>query len=1099
MAEDKADQIPQDVAIEPGDEPGEMQGPFFRRVDWIAFWITLLVSLAAYVLTLAPTVSLEDSGELVVAADYLGVPHPPGYPIWTLLAWLFQWVFHFVTYEGQPNRAWSVGFMSAFFGAVACATLALLVSRSGYDMLRAIPGAVTSLGSRATDCVVGGGGVAGGLLFAFSPVLWSQSVIVEVYSLNAFFLSIILLLTYRWMCRPHEDLMLYTAAFLFGLGLTNHQSLLFAVVGLVFAIAYRDLPLLRDCLAGGFWMIGVLLCYKAGSLHAENMPQDAIDNMRGMVTKASLITAYGWLYLLLHDDVRERFQQRIWTPFVTVIFHPISLVVFYLVDMVDENSARKRSIWQRPHIMGTRGVGGAALWALSLFIFFRMGVARSALSEESGAFGVVVFLLLGIGVSAGAIALLGRHIMTQWKRFVIVIGMVALGLSFYLYLPIASDQNPPMNWGYPRTEEGFWHALSRGQYEKISVMDNVEHAFAHPERPAEMFYKVVFSPTDFVSVIWQFTSPMIVLSILCYILIWRTRRRSITWFIVTVMMFCALSFLFLMFQYPDLDVQTLFIGRVQYIQCHAIYALWLSYGMILGLSWLSRHMHRHVPMGAISVILAVVLPSILVFRNAFTDNEDYRKLLGGVEQNGHDFGWQFGNYQLRGVEAIIEELDEGETPPPSTTFPPAMEQDAIFFGGTDPGRFVPTYMIYSAKVRPDVFLITQNALADNTYMNVMRDLYGDQIWIPAMSDSNQAFKKYVEDVRAGRIPAGAQVTEQGGRVSVQGVQGVMMINGILTKYIFDYNKHKHAFYIEESYVIPWMYPHLTPHGLILKINKDPLPRLSDDIVRNDHAFWTWYAGHLLADEKFRRDVVARKTFSKLRSAIGGLYVYRRMFDEAEYAFRQAIELYELSPEANFRLSDALLQQRKFDAAIETISAFLEKDPKNEKVRGYLNQLKRTSEHDKRRQELEPLLAKGADLNTALELLDIYKNMGQAAQFDNLAVRMVADERIPLDAAMRVGKVSVQFRRWNVAKKAYELATRKAPQSFEGWIELAAVQLAVRQPQEAFGSVQKAVASGGESARRVLRADKRFDPLRGAPAFKELVPPPQPGNIMSFGN
>ena len=39
-------------------------------------------------------------------------------------------------------------------------------------------------------------------------------------------------------------------------------------------------------------------------------------------------------------------------------------------------------------------------------------------------------------------------------------------------------------------------------------------------------------------------------------------------------------------------------------------------------------------------------------------------------------------------------------------------------------------MIYSAKVRPDIYLITQNALADNTYMNVMRDLYGEQIWIP---------------------------------------------------------------------------------------------------------------------------------------------------------------------------------------------------------------------------------------------------------------------------------------------------------------------------------------------------------------------------------
>ena len=65
-------------------------GPFFRRVDWMAFWLTFLISFGVYFYTMGPTVTLEDSGELAVASDYLGVPHPPGYPIWTLLTWFFQ-------------------------------------------------------------------------------------------------------------------------------------------------------------------------------------------------------------------------------------------------------------------------------------------------------------------------------------------------------------------------------------------------------------------------------------------------------------------------------------------------------------------------------------------------------------------------------------------------------------------------------------------------------------------------------------------------------------------------------------------------------------------------------------------------------------------------------------------------------------------------------------------------------------------------------------------------------------------------------------------------------------------------------------------------
>jgi len=51
---------------------------FFTRTDWLAFASSFLITLAVYVYTLAPTVTLEDSGELAVASDYLGVPHPPG-------------------------------------------------------------------------------------------------------------------------------------------------------------------------------------------------------------------------------------------------------------------------------------------------------------------------------------------------------------------------------------------------------------------------------------------------------------------------------------------------------------------------------------------------------------------------------------------------------------------------------------------------------------------------------------------------------------------------------------------------------------------------------------------------------------------------------------------------------------------------------------------------------------------------------------------------------------------------------------------------------------------------------------------------------------
>src|ERR1035438_9113715 len=52
--------------------------PLFRKIDWLAMAITFGVVWTVYLLTLAPELTLEDSGELVTGAFYAGIPHPPG-------------------------------------------------------------------------------------------------------------------------------------------------------------------------------------------------------------------------------------------------------------------------------------------------------------------------------------------------------------------------------------------------------------------------------------------------------------------------------------------------------------------------------------------------------------------------------------------------------------------------------------------------------------------------------------------------------------------------------------------------------------------------------------------------------------------------------------------------------------------------------------------------------------------------------------------------------------------------------------------------------------------------------------------------------------
>ncbi|HRT04126.1 MAG TPA: DUF2723 domain-containing protein [Kiritimatiellia bacterium] len=1109
-----------------------LTGAFFRRIDWAAFWIAGAITLAVYCFTLAPTLTLEDSGELAVASDYLGVPHPPGYPIWTLVTWFFQWVFHWVKYNGHPNPAWSVGLASAVFGAGACALLALLISRSGADLLRSIPALTDKIGFRTESRLCLAAGISGGLLLAFSPVLWSQSVIVEVYSLNAMFQMGVLLLIYMWMCRPKSDVLLYAAAFLFGLGLTNHQTLLFLGLALAVAVLMKDAGQFRDfAIAAALIGVVFIVAAKGYALFASEAQQSA-----------------------------PGFDSNLWK-------------------------------W-------SQGPTTVPFWIYN-----------------------ALFLAIPIGLA---------FVLPHGKTVCATILLAELGVAFYLYLPFASEQNPPMNWGYPRTWEGFMHAVTRGQYEAIVPTDifsdkfiqqlgayltDLRSQFSLPVAVlgflpfcswglelggrrrsafplalglvlasvvliiletagwagAETLYRLLIAPVLLLAgwgfftllalflrkqiadlrgyplgtklVIWAFLAAVLVgvlyvdvmslkalfkgelsaagktffagavfgppLAVAAAWALGASRLKLDSdlgvsqqrWLIVSVVGFISVSVIFLIFQNPQLDIQNLFIGRVQFIQSHAFYALWLGYGILLSVAWLERMLGRWAL--APAMLAGLLLPGILLWQNAY--DEEQLRIVGGAEQNGHSYGWQFGNWGLEGIKGIKEDFGYWFTKEEDFArewgaltnalgmaepdYPPPMTPNAIFYGGTDPGRFVPTYMIYSADVRSDVYLITQNALADNTFMNITRDLYGDTIYIPSLEDSNEAFRKYVDDVNAGRIQAGADIKIENGKVSVQGVGGVMTINGILAELIFKENKDRHDFYVEESYVIQWMYPYLTPHGLMLKLNKDPLPGLDPQLVKNDHAFWGWYTKWLLDQSAFRRDICARKSFSKLRSAIAGIYDYRRMYDEAEYAFKQSIDLYPLSPEATFRLAQMYMNMQRFDDAEKLIREFAAADPKNDSAKGFLGQIEGTKRMIDRRREIERKQHETGVLSPdeALELTSIYRAAGMQGAYQNLASRLLADDNLPAQHVLALAGFFAQDQRVDGLIYALERYVQREAGNLDVWLDLAAAYAFVRRDADAVNAARRAIELGGDQARDVILRDQRFQPLVTNREFRALFP------------
>ncbi|MGO9244319.1 MAG: tetratricopeptide repeat protein [Verrucomicrobiia bacterium] len=264
----------------------------------------------------------------------------------------------------------------------------------------------------------------------------------------------------------------------------------------------------------------------------------------------------------------------------------------------------------------------------------------------------------------------------------------------------------------------------------------------------------------------------------------------------------------------------------------------------------------------------------------------------------------------------------------------SLPNGSIYFGGTAAGRFIIT-TVRDVANSPDIFILTQNWLGDARYMDYLRLLYGARLSIPSEQDVQQAVQEATRDAQARQTRGEHPGTDDCCRSAEEN----MNINATLAKWIFDHNKAHHEVYFEESSVIPWMFPYLEPHGLIMKLNNEPLAQLDSSVVARDHQFWDALTKTLLADPSFLRNERARQTYGKLRSAIGGLYVYgQRLTNDAEVAFKQAIALNPTGPEANFRLAQLYTEQGRIDEAMAVLKSFQQHDPTNRYVQAAITQM-----------------------------------------------------------------------------------------------------------------------------------------------------------------
>src|ERR1019366_8408569 len=212
----------------------------FRRVDWLTFLVTFAAVWIGYYLTLAPEVTLEDSGELTTGSFWAGIPHPPGYPFWAIYSWLWTQLVPI------GNVAWRVELGEAAAAAMGCSLIAFMVSRGSSMLMESIEELRGIVGKwENAICLVCG--VTAGLLMALDNSMWKESVAINrISEFGVPWMILVLLCLMRWVYAPHQRRYLYGAMFCFGICATIHQTLIVAAMGIEIGIACTQPKLGRD-------------------------------------------------------------------------------------------------------------------------------------------------------------------------------------------------------------------------------------------------------------------------------------------------------------------------------------------------------------------------------------------------------------------------------------------------------------------------------------------------------------------------------------------------------------------------------------------------------------------------------------------------------------------------------------------------------------------------------------------------------------------------------------------------------------------------------------------------------------------------------------
>jgi tetratricopeptide (TPR) repeat protein len=1184
------------AASKPGN-PSEPAHPIklpalFRKIDWLTLAFTFGAVWLVYLFTLAPEVTLEDSGELCTGSFYAGIPHPPGYPFWAIYSWFWTQILPF------GNVAWRVEVGESAAAALACGLVAFMVSRGSSLLMEGIE-ELKGLTGKWENSICMVSGATAGLLLGFGGVIWSESVAINRISLFGVpWVMIVLLCLMRWIYAPDQRRYLFCAAFFFGICATIHQTLLVAAMGIEVVVIYAQPKLGRDALC----LNGLIYIMMIVAKSQQWVPQlmGSLDNsiVAGLFHLIGIGSIVGCVILTARTG---KLMTEWSTGVIALVLYVIGVGFYFYEPLAGMTNPPMQ--WGYP-----RTVEG---------FFHALSRGQYEKANPSDVLGDPMHFITQLGMLVGDVAheynwlcvfvalvpLLFFFKMQKRERTWIA-GLVGIYACIGVLLIILMNPSPERqsadlirvfftsSHGVIAIMIGYGLALTTAymavNYKRFRIMGLTLGAvallpalLALYNGVSQIFYggRGLLAPKTVILLFLFLTGAFVLAALAGRKLIQASAPPE--------------------FGKPQVDRSLGFIYGAAALLCVAVSAalIFLVNEDSLSFSQLCQSVPRAFAPGQYSLpvlagllvfgVAVAFLGALAAYRNraplaislglfALLPLSSLMGHWGTSEQRNHWFGYWFGHdmftppfvAQDGSFSYDAKQRELAMKGAKGNLVYPEMTRDAILYGGTDPGRFCPTYMIFCESFIPhncqpqqdqhfdrrDVYIITQNALADGTYLQYIRAHYNrslqkdppffqellrparereenyetnfvarlagklldrpftelgariearrrkegvyppKEMYIASNEDSQRCFQEYIKDAQeraqhdqqfpneARLIKPGEDVKIIDSRVQVSGQIAVMSINGLLTKVMFDQNP-TNEFFVEESFPLDWMYPHLTPFSVIMKINRKPLPELSDEICRRDHEFWSQYSERLIGnwitydtsvkqivdfiekvylqknfsgfkgDRKFIRDEQAQKAFSKLRSSIAGIYAWRlglasgsptppqylpktdaerqRMLREADFAFRQAFAFCPYSPEAVFRYINLLAATGRLEDALLVSETCRKLDPYNgqiidlnERLRNYKKQPAPTAQIQDPLPQLEnEVKANPTNFQKTLDLAGRYIQLQQNDRALKLLDQIYDNPEAPMSAVFAVAQAYLQL---NLTQKLDQVLTQPAP-------------------------------------------------------------------------